>query len=324
MIYSKFNERRTIGVFAPSSGLGDRIEKLNTTLDFFENLGYNVKITDSTFNDSVVSGTPEIRVKEFEELLLDDDIDIIFCACGGEFAIEIASLLNFDLVKDYPKYIVGFSDSTLLTYLVTTNSDVASITSYNFINVYRVIKDKSLDDLLKVLDGKLITQEMFNMYEKEKIEDKMMVDTKNEYFSNRRNINISGRIIGGTIEVLSEIIGMPYDKTNTFLNKYKSDGIIWYFDICEMNSNDFYRALVRMNQLNYFDDVKLVLISKMSKWCEEKDITFEESLTKVFGDIPIIRNVDIGHLYPKITIVNGSIANVVFKNGKFLISFTYE
>ena len=99
-------------------------------------------------NDNVVSNLPKERMNEFESLLKDEDVDVIFCARGGEFAIEIAPFLNFKLIKKYPKYVVGFSDSTIMTYLIMVGADVASITSYNFIDISRVLRHESFFFLL--------------------------------------------------------------------------------------------------------------------------------------------------------------------------------
>ena len=43
-------------------------------------------------------------------------------------------------------------------------------------------------------------------------------------------MDVTGRLIGGCIDVLKDIIGTKYDGTLDFIEKYKDDGIIWYFD----------------------------------------------------------------------------------------------
>lgn len=312
---------KTIGVFAPSSGVGNKLERFEIVKKYLNDKGYKLKVTKSVTNNSIISNTPEIRIKEFEELLKDDEVDAIFCSSGGEFALEIAPLINFELLREYPKYIIGFSDSTIVTYLATVNADIESITSYNFINLSKVCNHKSADNLFKIINGENICQKKYDFYGQNNDTDELVLDTRVEYKCNKKEVFASGRIIGGTIECLSEIIGMPYDNTKSFINKYEKDGFIWYFDICEMNSNDFYRTLLRMKQLGYFVNIKAVLVGRMTVYCEEKDIEYSKALQKIFGNIPIICDIDLGHTYPKFTIKNGAISHINYKNEKFSISF---
>ena len=315
------NGIKTIGIFAPSSGVGDRLERFEFVKRFLKDKGYKLKITKSVTNNSIISNTPEIRVKEFEELLKDKEVDVIFCSSGGEFAIEMVPFIDFELLKKYPKYIVGFSDPTVITYLTTVNADVESITSYNFINLSKVYNHESVDNLFKILNGENIIQKKYDLYDQGSNKDSITLDTEVKYKCNKTRFNTSGRIIGGTIECLSEIIGMPYDNTKSFINKYKEDGFIWYFDICEMNSNDFYRTLLRMKHLGYFVNVKAVLVGRKTIYCEERNIKYEEALKKIFETIPIVEDIDLGHTYPKFTIINGSVAHIEYNNNDFSIYF---
>ena len=312
---------KTIGVFSPSSGVGKELERLEFVKNKLIDKGYNVIITNSVTNDGLISNFPEIRIKEFEKLLMDKRVDVIFCSSGGEFAIEIAPLINFSLLKKYPKFIVGFSDSTVVTYLTTVNADIQSITSYNFIDLSRVYNHESFENLLKILNGENIRQKKYDLYESNRKANTMILNAKTKYKCNRKKIEVSARIIGGTIECLSEILGMPYNKTINFISKYKNDGFIWYFDICEMNSNDFYRTLLRMKQSGYFSNIKAVLIGRKNKNCIEKDISYEEALNIIFNNIPIIEDVDLGHNYPKLTIINGALAHIYYENNYFDMSF---
>ena len=173
-----------------------------------------------------------------------------------------------------------------------------------------------------MIDGKSVIQKKYDLYEENKNSDILALEKENKYLSNRNKIDVSGRVIGGTIDCLSDIIGMPYDKTWSFIDKYKDDGFIWYFDVSEMNSNDFYRTLLRMKHLHYFRNVKAVLMGKKRSYCEERDISYSDSLVKIFGDIPIIEDVDIGHVYPIVSMINGAVANINYNDGEFSILFT--
>lgn len=63
-------------------------------------------------------------------------------------------------------------------------------------------------------------------------------------------------------------------------------------------------------------------MGKKRSYCEERDISYSDSLVKIFGDIPIIEDVDIGHVYPIVSMINGAVANINYNDGEFSILFT--
>ena len=100
-----------------------------------------------------------------------------------------------------------------------------------------------------------------------------------------------------------------------FFEKYKDDGIIWYFDIYSMSSEEVYCALFQMKQAGWFENIKGVIVGRVL-YKEEFCVTYQEALKRMFKDIPIIFNADIGHVSPKMTMINGAIIKVKAKNKK--------
>lgn len=60
------------------------------------------------------------------------DINMIICALGGKFLIEILPYIDFDIINNNLKLIAGFSDPTGLLYPITTKYDIATIYGHNF------------------------------------------------------------------------------------------------------------------------------------------------------------------------------------------------
>ena len=183
---------------------------------------------------------------------------------------------------------------------------------------------KSLEDNLRILEGDIICQESFQMYEKERAErifgdEEYKLDAEVKWENlNQEEINITGRIIGGCIDILSELFGTRFDKTKEFIDKYKEDGIIWYFDNCELTSESLIRTLWKFKDSGWFEHTNGIVFGRsgLEKSCY--DISFKEAVMRQLGNlnVPIIINADIGHVSPRMTIINGSIANIISKNGK--------
>lgn len=333
MIYPKFlKENDTIGVTAPSDGTIEKTDlyRLDNAIKNFEALNYKVKETaDVRTSIKGKSAPSKTQARELEELFKDENVRCIICAGGGDFLLEMLSEVDLEIIKNNPKWLQGYSDPTGLLFTITTNLDVATIYADNFKSFGMEPWHKSLQNNLEILKGDLIPQKSFEKYEgsrNEKIigNEPYKLDTPVRWESlDNKEANITGRIIGGCLDILSELFGTRFDKTKDFIEKYKEDGIIWYLENCEMTSESVVRTLWKFRDNGWFEHTKGIVFGRSGLEQSCYDISFKEAVTRVLGDlnIPIIFNADIGHVSPRMTIINGAICNVIFKNEKGQITF---
>lgn len=337
MIYPKFiKPGDLIGVPAPSDGITEvgKLKRLDYAIKNIENKGYKVIETKSV-RESVKgrSTSSENQAKELESLYLNNDVKTIICAAGGDFLIEILPYIDFAIIKDNIKWLQGYSDPTGLLYTITTKLDIATIYGSNFGEFGMKPWHKSLEGNFKILEGNIIEQESFSKYasshtkyingdESYNLDQEVLWENLN----NEDEISLNGRIIGGCIDILSEIFGTKFDYTKDFLEKYKNDGIIWYFDNCEFSSEGLIRILWKMKNMDYFKYCKGIIFGRSATESSYYDISFKEAVKHSLEElnIPIIINADIGHVAPRMTIINGSIANIKSKAGKGSINFKLE
>lgn len=313
----------TIGICAPSSGVGYKENKYNLAINNL-NKYFQIKETLSVRNNNIISNTNIIRANEFNDLINDNKINSIMCATGGDFLIDILPFIDYKKIKKNPKWILGYSDPTNLLYTITTNLDIATIYGQNASSFSQKKLHESLINTIKLLQGELITQNSFKLYEKEKNKDDEYNLTEKVYWQkiNTEKNNFEGRIIGGCLDCILNILGTKFDGTKKFIKKYKRDKIIWYFDIFSLSSADVYRTLWQMKELGYFKHTDLIIIGRIKYPNTYNAYDYEEVLKLLFNnDIPIIFNADIGHVAPKITIINGAIAKIYVNNGKGKIDF---
>lgn len=71
-------------------------------------------------------------------------------------------------------------------------------------------------------------------------------------------------MIGGCLDCLKDLIGISYDYTNDFIQGYKEEGIIWYFDVCELSVEVFYRTLFQMKEAGWFQHIKEMVIGRVA------------------------------------------------------------
>ena len=335
MIYPKFlKEKDTIGVTAPSCGCKDKIDrdKMMHAKENFISLGYQVRLTDNCkIANDVRSSDAITRARELENLFLDNDVKAIICLSGGEFLMEVLSVLRYDIIYNNPKWIQGYSDPTGLLFTITTNLDIATIYASNFKTFSMKEWHKSLVDNLEILNGNLINQTNFDLYEKDNDNDTSYevynLNTKVKWKSlNNENIKVKGRLIGGCLDVLVNLIGTKFDKTKHFIDKYKEDGFIWYFDIFDKTNEDIIRIMWQLKEAGWFKYTKAILFGRLIEEKSYCNISFKQALTESLNElnIPILYDLDIGHVAPRITLINGSIIEINYKDNKGLIKTFLE
>ena len=168
------------------------------------------------------------------------------------------------------------------------------------------------------------------MYEENSFETKTGLEgynlTEKVYWNTLENkeVFVKGRIIGGCLDIISSLAGTKYDGINLFNEKYKNDGIIWYFDNCELSMEETIRTLWKLNELNYFKYTKCIIFGRFGQNITNLDYDVKNCLEdSVLSNlnIPIIYDADISHKSPCLTIINGSIATINVKDGKSTINF---
>ena len=334
MIYPKFiKENNTIGIPAPSAGTKNQKKKnkfINAKKNL-EKLNYNLVLSKNIYKCERGRSTNEIeRATEINNMFTNKEIDMILCATGGDFLIEILPYINFNLIKKNPKLVAGFSDPTGLLYPITTKYDIATIYGHNFSGLGIEKFHQSELDFLEIIKGNLIKQNSYDLYEEEYQETITGLEyynlTKKVYWNtlNNKEVLLKGRIIGGCLDIISELAGTKYDGINEFNEKYKNDEIIWYFDNCELSLEETIRTLWKLNELNYFKYTKGIIFGRFGNPTTTYDYDvktcLEDSILNKLN-IDIIYDADLSHKSPCMTIINGSIATIKVKEGKGSITF---
>ena len=136
---------------------------------------------------------------------------------------------------------------------------MATIYGNNFGDYGAECDDKSILDNIQIITGNIIKQKNYELYEDERAEritglEGYNLTKKVEWKSlNNSEITVTGRVIGGCLDIISEIAGTKYDGTNEFNEKYKNDGIIWYFDNCELSKEELIRTIWKEIQILPFE-----------------------------------------------------------------------
>lgn len=293
-----------IGVTAASCGVLDKIDKYENSINNIKKYGFKIKETSNVRTSGIVSSSDIERAKELESLYLDNEVKMISIASGGDFLFDMLDNIDYSIIKDNIKWISGSSDPTSLLFLITTNYDIATIYSpCNMSGFDLEPLHQSYLNYFEILKGNLIKQEKFLYCEDKSFSD--VFDKVNKWKNINGNVNEEGILIGGCIECLKDIIGTKYDKTKEFVEKYKDDGIIWYFDVFSMTSEDLYKTLIQFKYAGWFKYTKAILIGKVCFANSFIDYKYEDAIKNALPDMKVIYQFDVGHVKPSFTMING-------------------
>ena len=117
----------TIGIVAPAGFMP--LEKMQTSIDVLESWGYNIVLGTTTHSASTnyFSGTDNERLDDLQRLLDDKSIHAIFCARGGYGLSRMIDKLDFKKFRKHPKWIIGYSDVTVLQAHLFSNYKIATL-----------------------------------------------------------------------------------------------------------------------------------------------------------------------------------------------------
>ena len=303
----------SIGVTACSCGVLDKIDDYEKSLLKLKD--YKVLETNNVRTSGIVSSDKVTRANELMNLYKDKDIKGIMIASGGDFLLDMLDQIDYKVIKDNIKWICGSSDPTSLLYTITTKLDIATI--YSPCNMGGLkVDDESINNYLSILNGNLVKQYKRDKYELNRSNlDKYCLDTQNEWIRNK-DIDCSGILIGGCIDCLKDIIGTRYDGTKEFINKYKDEGVIWYFDVFGLSSESLYNTLIQFKYAGYFEYTKLIVIGKVCFPNSFLELEYEDSIKKALEGYNYIYKFDVGHIKPSFTMINGLKVRIVSNNNE--------
>lgn len=329
MIYPRFlSDNSVIGVTAPSDGKIDKLDlvRLDNAYSKLKKLGYDIRETKSVRRSFFGRSNDALsRALELVDLYNDDSVDVIISAGGGEFMMEILSYLDFNVIKNNSKWFCGYSDNTILGFILPTMFDIASIYGDN-ISVFGMKKwHKSVYNYLDILRGGNVIQSSFDRYQSGYMDYVTGLESYNldsdvcwKNLSGEDSIRLNGRLIGGCLDVLLCLVGTKYDKVSEFVDKYKDDGIIWFLESCDLSSEQIIRGLWQLKEALWFKNVKGFIFGRTVTKKSYTGISYEDAIMNSLRElnVPVIIDADFGHTNPRMTIINGCYVEVVSKDSK--------
>jgi len=323
IIPERLKQGDEIRVIAPSRSFNLLSEDtINIATKRLEDLGFKVtfgKNIKDEFSEYYCCGTIKSRVEDIHDAFRDKNVKAILTTIGGFNVNQILDYLDYDLIKNNPKIICGFSDITALATAITAKTGLVTYSGPHY-SSFGMKKgfDYTLDYFKKIFmnnEDIIIKDSEFWSDEAWFIEQENRTFIKNEGRKIYQNGIGEGIILGGNLCTLNLLQGTEYMPD--------FDNIILMIEDDEMAGTDFIREFDRNLQslLHSLKGKKIngIIVGRAQKvnvMNYDKWKTIFETKEEL-KNIPIIIDLDFGHTTPIYTFPIGGYAYI--KNDEIII-----
>ena len=248
----------TIAIVCPGGYMP--LEKAQTCIDTLREWGYQVQVgaTLGSNSSNYFAGTDKERLNDFQQVLDDPSVKAILCGRGGYGIGRIIENIDFSRFKKDPKWIIGFSDVTVLHAHIYANYKIATLHA----PMAAAFNDEGADgeyveSLRHALEGK-----------------SAKIQCPAHAF-NRKGEAI-GELVGGNLSLLAHLTGTSSDM--------KTKGKILFLEDVGEYLYNIDRMLYQLRRSGKLDRLAGLIIGGFSEW---KDTTrpFGEGVETIIRDV---------------------------------------
>ena len=256
-------------------------DNLKPAISWLKNWGLEVVIGNTIgLDNNQLAGTDEQRAADFQKQLDNPNIKAIWCVRGGYGTVRMIDFLDFTKFKQSPKWIIGFSDVTVLHSHLNTMG-YASI--HGIMPVSSKATEEAKESLRKALFG-------------EHLEYTVPCDQMNRYGSAK------GELVGGNLSILYSLLGSEsaIDCHDKILFIEDLDEYLYHID----------RMMMNLKRNGCLESLKGIIVGGMTKM-HDNEIPWGKNVLEIIDDvtkkynIPIIYNFPAGHMADNHALVLG-------------------
>ncbi|MDG2433536.1 LD-carboxypeptidase [Flavobacterium sp.] len=273
-------------------------DNLKPAIDLAHSWGLEVVIGSTIgLDNNQLAGTDEQRATDFQKQLDNPNIKAIWCVKGGYGTVRIIDLLDFTAFKKHPKWIIGFSDITVLHNHLNTMG-FKTLHAVMPITVPRATKE-AIETLRQSLFGTGLRYEITTA-------------------PMNKMGKATGELVGGNLSILYSLLGSPsaIDCNDKILFIEDLDEYLYHID----------RMMMNLKRNGCLESIKGIVVGSMTKM-KDNDIPWGknalqivEEVTKNYN-IPMIYNFPAGHIQDNRALILGSTVTIEVTPTKSSLSF---
>jgi muramoyltetrapeptide carboxypeptidase len=250
--------------------------------DLLTSWGLNVKVGSTIGLDlNQLAGTDEQRAQDFQDQMDNQNIKAIWCVRGGYGTVRMIDLLDFTKFKLKPKWVIGFSDVTVLHNHLNTMG-------FKSIHGIMPVSSKATEDAKESLRISLFGEKL-----------KYEIDT---HTMNRMG-KASGELVGGNLSILYSLLGSP--------SAINCDDKILFIEDLDEYLYHIDRMMINLRRNGCLESIKGIIVGGMTKM-KDNDIPWGKDALQIIDDvtkkykIPVIYNFPAGHVSDNRALIMGN------------------
>ncbi len=140
-----------IGIISPAGPVDE--SELQPDLELLESSGFRIHVAPHVYDrHDYLAGDDEARLSDLHAMFKDRKIKAIFCARGGYGTLRLLDKIDYDLIREHPKIIVGYSDITAL--LMAINKKTGLVTFHGpMVRGFSSLHSSSRKGLFKLISS---------------------------------------------------------------------------------------------------------------------------------------------------------------------------
>lgn len=260
-------------------------KELSQFIQWIESKNLRVKFAKNIYEKyHQFAGDDSFRLESFQELLNDDSLSAIWIVRGGYGTTRIFNRIDWSNFIKNPKWIIGFSDITLL-HLQLASLGLPSIHG-DMPSRFNKVSLKNFESILKIL------QDGFYEYEIP--------------FNSPQNFQLSGKIIGGNLSLIAHSVGNPKIQWSEKYLLFLEDLEEYYYHVDRM--------AIQLQNYSIFDPHKCkgVLLGSFTDM-KDNEIPFGFTAYEIFSEKtlnPILCGLPFGHDYLNLAFIHNHDINI--------------
>lgn len=275
-----------IGITGPAGSIWNKAH-IKKVQDILANLGFRTTLGETLYKqDGFLAGNDELRAKELMEMFEDKSIRGILTMRGGWGCARILDSLDYKVIANNPKVVMGFSD---ITSLVNAIYSKTGLVTFHGPCGYSSWGDFSTNHVLKAA----VSGDPFVM--------KNPADNVKD-LKTWSSGKASGKLVGGNLTVVVSMIGTEYEPN--------WNGKILFLEEIKEEPYRVDRMLWQLKQAGVFKRINGLVIGSFRK-CEPEEPEKSFSLDEIFeqhfkhASFPVYQGASFGHIAPKFTLPIG-------------------
>lgn len=319
----------TIAIISPSwGGAGAFPHRVQAGIRQLESMGFQVVAADNALHQNGwVSDSAENRAADLHACFANPKVRAIISAIGGDHSCHLLPLIDFDLIRENPKILMGYSDITVLNVAIHSATGLVTFNGPTLLTdfaEYPQVLPYTLHHLMRMLaapgpagqiEPSPAWTEEFLDWRTRKDQERPRQLEPSPGWTWLKPGTVEGTLIGGCIESLQHLRG------TRFWPDWREKIFFWETSEEKPLPQTIDGILMDYENMGVLEQISAMLVGRPMRYTREekqalRDVILERTRKYAF---PIVTDMDFGHTAPQMVLPVGVRARVDTHNQQFVI-----